>query len=239
MTYPIPGQPLLIGVAGSQAFGLATPESDVDRAGVFAVPTRRLFDLDGITESAHGKGPEGDYTFHEAAKFAKLALGGNPSILEQMWLTDYEYVHFLGQELIDIRQAFLSAKRVEDAYMGYAVQQFKKLKSRNDGTFGPDVKKRTAKHARHLYRLLQQGLELYSHGTLTVRVSNPDAIRSFGDRVAAGDIQEADHVVNHYRDVFGRSKSVLPDEPDRAKVQQWIYKVRDYFYNGEDVNIYG
>lgn len=228
---PTPGVILLSGVVGSVAFGLATEQSDIDRAGIWASRTRDLLGLDTLTESYHGKGVQGDYTYHEAGKYARLALGCNPSLLEEIWLPDYETLHPLGYDLLDIRQEFLSAKRVEDAYLGYAVQQLKKLKSRNDGTFGPDVRKRTAKHARHLYRLLQQGLQLYQFGFLTVRVSNPDDVHSFGSRVADGDIRAADLAVNSYRDFFAEADTVLPDEPNRAAVQSWLLKVRDHFYD--------
>lgn len=34
------GAMLLAGIVGSTAYGLAGPDSDVDRLGVFAVPTR-------------------------------------------------------------------------------------------------------------------------------------------------------------------------------------------------------
>jgi hypothetical protein len=35
----VPGTVLLSGIVGSQAYGLATPDSDVDRLGMFAFPT--------------------------------------------------------------------------------------------------------------------------------------------------------------------------------------------------------
>jgi predicted nucleotidyltransferase len=36
---------ILSGIVGSTAYGLDTPESDVDRAGIFAVDTEELFGL--------------------------------------------------------------------------------------------------------------------------------------------------------------------------------------------------
>ncbi len=41
-----PGTVLLAGIVGSTAYGLAGPDSDVDRLGVFAAPTLSLLGLD-------------------------------------------------------------------------------------------------------------------------------------------------------------------------------------------------
>ncbi|MEU4556525.1 DNA polymerase beta superfamily protein [Micromonospora violae] len=92
---------------------------------------------------------------HEARKFTVLCIGGNPTAFELLWLPDdlYEVRTELGQELVDLRSAILSAPRVRDAYLGYACQQFHRLKERGDGSFSADLRKRTAKHARHLARL--------------------------------------------------------------------------------------
>ena len=150
---------LLSGIVGSTAYGLAHEGSDVDRLGMFAAPTDDLHGLHPPKESHVTTKP--DSTLHEAAKWCRLALRGNPTVTELVWLPDelYEVRTPLGDELIGIRTTLLSAKRVRDAYLGYATQQFRKLESR-------DGDHRTAKHARHLKRLCHQGLELYTSGRL-------------------------------------------------------------------------
>src|SRR4051794_39420553 len=147
---PPPGPPmteiLLAGIVGSTAYGLATPDSDIDRLGLFAAPTRSLLGLRTPRESIVTTSP--DRTLHEARKWCNLALGGNPTVMELVWLPDdlYETRTPFGDELIGIRSAFLSAKRVRDAYLGYATQQFRKLENRGDGSFSADTRRRTAKH---------------------------------------------------------------------------------------------
>jgi predicted nucleotidyltransferase len=160
---------LLSGIVGSTAYGLAGPHSDVDMLGVFAAETVTLHGLTPPGESIVSSKP--DATFHEARKYVTLALGGNPTVSELMWLPCdlYDIRSPLGDELIDLRYAFLSAKRTRDAYLGYAEQQFRKLEARGDGSFSADTRKRTAKHARHLMRLCAQGYELYATGSLLVR----------------------------------------------------------------------
>jgi predicted nucleotidyltransferase len=218
---------LLSGIVGSTAYGLAREGSDIDRLGVYAVDTAELHGLHTPKESHVTTDP--DQTLHEARKWCRLALSCNPTVMELVWLDDYEIRTELGNELVAIRDSFLSADRVRNAYIGYAVQQFKRLESRGDGTFSPDLKKRTAKHARHLMRLCMQGLELYAHGTLTIRVEDPEAYHTFGEAVAE-DPSVAGELLQHYEDGFNKTTTVLPDAPNEAAVEAWLRKVRATYF---------
>jgi predicted nucleotidyltransferase len=217
---------LLQGIVGSTAYGLAGPDSDVDRLGVFAWPTRRLFDLDEPKDSWVTHDP--DVTLHEAAKYARLALRGNPTVMELMHLDEYEIRTPLGADLIAIREAFLSAKRTHDAYLGYATQQFRRLLDR--GRFGSDIPdRRTAKHARHLMRLVDQGYELYTTGRLRIRLEDPQRYLDFGEQVAA-DPQTAVPFMAAAEERFASARTVLPDEPRTGVVQAWLNRVRAAHY---------
>ncbi|KAB1146745.1 nucleotidyltransferase [Streptomyces luteolifulvus] len=220
---------LLSGIVGSTAYGLAHEGSDIDRLGLFASPTESLLGLHTPKESHVTTAP--DRTLHEAAKWCRLALGGNPTAMELVWLPDelYEVRTPLGDELIGIRTSFLCAKRVRDAYLGYATQQFRRLEARGDRSFSADTRKRTAKHARHLKRLCHQGLELYTTGRITLRVENPEEYHAFGERVAA-DPSAAGPVLGHYESAFDDSRTALPDRPDEAAVEAWLRRVRAHFY---------
>lgn len=217
---------LLYGIVGSTAYGLGTPSSDVDRLGIFASPTRDILGLHPPTPTKVMVNP--DITLHETGKYCTLALRANPTVMELMWLPDdlYEVRSPYGQQLIDIREAFLSAPYVRNAYLGYAAQQFKKLESRSDGTFGPDLAKRTSKHARHMYRLLIQGFELWSTGKLTIRLDDPGAVMSFGARVSLGDPAAARDLLAQYEEAFDSTPTVLPECPDDRTVEEWLLSVR-------------
>lgn len=221
---------LLSGIVGSTAYGLAREGSDIDRLGVYAVDTVELHGLYQPKQSHVTTDP--DVTYHEVAKWCRLALSGNPTVMELVWLPDdlYEVRTELGDELISLRTSFLSAKRVRDAYLGYATQQFKKLESRGDGTFGPDLAHRTAKHARHMNRLLIQGFELWSTGSLTIRLDHPGDVMSFGARVSMGDPMVARELLENYEAAFDSNPSVLPGTPDEAAVEAWLRKVRAAYY---------
>ena len=221
----VPGTVLLSGVVGSTAYGLAGPGSDVDRLGMFAVPTLSLLGLKTPNESHVTSAP--DSTFHEAGKAARLILNGNPTAAELLWLPAdlYEVRTTLGDEAIGIRTAFLSAKHVRNAYLGYADQQFRKLLSR-----GPDdAPKKTAKHARHLMRLVNQGHELLTTGHVTIRLPDPERYLAFGEQVAK-DPEAARPFMAEAGARFDAARSVLPEEPDSAAVEDWLLRVRREFW---------
>lgn len=220
---------LLSGIVGSTAYGLARAGSDVDRLGVFAAPTQELHGLHPPKETHVTTAP--DSALHEVAKWCRLALGGNPTVMELVWLPDelYEVRTPLGDELIGLRAAFLSAPRVRAAYLGYAAQQFRRLSGRDEGALTAHARRRTAKHARHLKRLCGQGLELYATGRLTIRVEDPDAHHRFGEQVAA-DPSVALALLRRYEDAFDATRSVLPEQPDEATVEAWLRRVRAHHY---------
>jgi len=220
---------LLSGIVGSTAYGLAREGSDVDRLGLFAAPTEQLHGLRAPKDSHVTTHP--DRTLHEAAKWCRLALGGNPTIMELVWLPDdlYEVRTPLGDELIGIRSTLLSAKRVRDAYLGYATQQFKRLYDRGDGSFSADTRKRTAKHARHLKRLCHQGFELYATGHLVIRVDDPEEYHRFGEDVTA-DATVALSMLKNFEALFDKTAGVLPDRPDEAPAEAWLRRVRAAYY---------
>ena len=223
----IPGTILLSGVVGSTAYGLATPESDVDRIGMFAAPTVAFHGLHRPQESHVTVHP--DATYHEAAKLTRLILGGNPTVTELLWLPEdlYEVRTGLGDDLIGIRSSLLSAKRVRDAFCGYATSQFKRLENRGDGSFSADTRKRTEKHSRHLWRLLYQGAELHRTGVLVVRLPEDVAVqcRAFGARIAKGDLEPAKEAFRDAEQIFD-GPGVLPDRPDEEAAERWLLRVR-------------
>lgn len=220
---------LLQGIVGSTAYGLADADSDVDRLGVAAAPTAAFHGLHPPQGSRVSTKP--DSTLHEAGRYVKLALSVNPTVTELLWLESYERISPLGQELIELRSKFLSARRVRSSYLGYATQQFTKLRNRGDGSFSADTRKRTAKHARHLARLCDQGYQLYATGSLRIRVDNPQFYRGVGERVADGDLDAAAALMCTAELNFDETTSPLPDEPDEAAVEAWLLRVRRHYFD--------
>ncbi len=220
---------LLKGVVGSTAYGLSTPESDVDMAGIYAVDTVELFGLKQPVETYVTKNP--DTTMHEARKFCALAKQCNPSILELLWLGAYEQQTSLGYSLIVLRNRFLSARRAKDAYLGYATQQMKRMQIAADGS-KEQRQRKLAKHARHVARLLYQGYQLYRTSTLPVKLPNAGLIREIGEAAGEGDMGPLRRFFSSHEAKFNANPSPLPDEPDLQVIDNWLYEVRMSYLPG-------
>jgi uncharacterized protein len=211
---------ILEGIVGSQAYGLETPESDEDRKGIFVESTEKILGLGKVTETYTKYNP--DVEHHEIGKFIKLALAANPTILEMLFLDNYTVLEPLGKSLVDMRESFLS-NRVAKTYGGYAWQQAERLQ-RREGDFGSDLKKRYAKHARHCFRLLDQGEQLMRTGELRVRVLNRKELFAIGELPPEELIEKFKARYEAFKKAEGFS--VLPDEPDSKQTERFLLRVR-------------
>lgn len=247
---------VLEGIVGSTAYGLAHDDSDVDRLGIFIEPTASFLGLDGVpTRRQSWKQPgDDDRTLHEVGKYAAKVLGGNPTFTELLWLPNHLYttVTPIGAELVDMRNAFLAAGPVRDSYLGYATQQFRKFDVRG-GSFSSDTRKRTEKHARHMARLLLQGLHAWMTGEIVVNLrflgnhfdfyrtmlidalqwsrfdehrDLPQLVTAFGRSVAGGDTTAAEVLMRDVEVQMDATNTPLPNEPDREVIDRWLRKTR-------------
>lgn len=149
-------------VIGSRAYGLEDDQSDTDRRGVYLPSAQLHWSLYGVPEQIEND--ETQECYWELQKFIVLALKANPNVLECLYSPIVETLTPLGQELLDMRAAFLS-KLVFQTYSGYVASQFKKMQAdlRNHGR----VK---WKHVMHLMRLLKSGIHVLKNGTISVDV---------------------------------------------------------------------
>lgn len=147
-------------VVGSRAYGLAGDDSDTDRRGIYLAPAKLEWSLYGVPEQLEDK--EREECYWELKKFLTLALKANPNVLECLYTPLVERSTPLGDELLALRDKFLS-RLVYQTYNGYVMSQFKKLEQ--------DLRSRGAikwKHAMHLTRLLISGVGVLRDGTLRV-----------------------------------------------------------------------
>ncbi len=149
-------------IVGSRAFGLDDEQSDTDRRGIYLPPAELHWSLYGVPEQIENEPAQEAYW--ELQKFLVMALKANPNILECLYTPLVEQATPLAQELLAMREAFLS-RMVYQTYNGYVLSQFKKLSAdlRNRG----EVK---WKHVMHLLRLLQSGITVLRDGYVPVRV---------------------------------------------------------------------
>jgi predicted nucleotidyltransferase len=204
----------LVVVAGSKAYGLDTPDSDTDYRGFFEAPAHLLVGVNDKRPKDSWTRTDPDITLHEVGKFVSLALAANPTVLEVLAI-DPEVSSPLADDLRANLDAFLS-DRCRATFGGYAMAQFNRLKNRGDGSFSADTRKRTAKHARHMLRLLQQGAHLLETGELRVMVPNREELFEFGELPLEAMVTEAEDAFARFNAV----ESVLPATPNIDLIHQ-------------------
>lgn len=217
---------ILQGVVGSTAYGLDTASSDTDLLGVFQASTDHLLGLSWSThDETHVSHDPCDSTLHELGKCCRLALAANPTILELLWLSHYRVHSLVGDDLLSLRDAFLS-QRVRQTYGGYATQQLRKLVRRGD-SFSPQTANRTAKRARHLRRLMFQLETLLVDGHPQIMLTDSQRDECF----ATGKIAETDPAAleKWFTRELARLDALdtdLPPEPDRETVEDFLIETR-------------
>jgi uncharacterized protein len=172
---------LLRTTVGSQAYGLATPDSDTDTLAIHVLPVNDFLGIKEPNLTINRKDSEGDFCSHEIGKVLKLIAGGNPTVTELLFAKNVFIDTSVLTRNLEIwdrvklnKWNLLAAKPVADSYCGYAVQQLKRL---NDtGEFSSQTKGRRSKHGRHLVRLMLQGTELLSAGSFDLMLSEEDQV---------------------------------------------------------------
>lgn len=138
----LPTHTVFLTRAGSHAYGLATPESDLDVRGVAIPPKEYFLGFTHRFEQAEATNP--DLIIYDIRKFFMLATAGNPSILELLWTEEEDHLVLtaLGQRLLEQRTLFLSRK-VKQTFSGYATAQLKRIKTHRRWLLQPLTQKPT------------------------------------------------------------------------------------------------
>lgn len=227
-------------VVGSRAYGLDHEGSDTDLRGIYLAPAELNWSLFGAPEQFEDHGAQSCYW--ELQKFLTMALKANPNILECLYSPLVEKVTPLGQELLAIREGFLS-QMIFQTFNGYALSQFKKIEqdrrnaaSRATGgapTSGVGEDGVRWKHAMHLLRLLLSGAAALRWGRVPVRVEVER------DRLLAikhGEVPWLE--VDMWRQQLHRdfeqalSQTRLPERPDYAAANQFLIRARRFAAGG-------
>lgn len=208
-------------VIGSQAYGLADSESDVDRRGIYLPPAELHWSLYGVPGQLENQTTQEAYW--EIQRFFVLALKANPNVLECLFTPLVELATPLAEELLQSRSLFLS-RLVYQTYNGYVMSQFKKMQAdlRNRGEVKP-------KHVMHLIRLLIAGIEVLRTGVVPLRVDEHRdrllAIRH-GEAVWA-EVEEWRKALHREFDAALEVTS-LPERPDYERANQFLINARRF-----------
>ncbi|MEU4804869.1 nucleotidyltransferase domain-containing protein [Actinosynnema sp. NPDC023587] len=205
-------------VIGSQVHGLATPLSDVDRRGVFVVPTRDFWRFEKPPTSRGGARPE--ELDREVEHFCALALKANPSVLEVLVSPRVEVRTGIGAELRVLLPAFLS-QRAAESYRRATAAHLARIQSRREATGGTKWKQ-----VMHVVRLLLVCRDLVRSGELSIDMT---PYRARLPAVRSGEVgwSEALAWADDLRASIASARSPLPAEPDRRAVEEWLVSVRE------------
>ena len=111
--------------SGSRSHGLATEGSDEDSRGVCLPPPKYLY---GLSHFEQWESEGGDHVVYSLVKFVRLALDGNPNIIETFYVEpeDRLWTHPLMEPLLEHRDRFLS-RNVGLKFGRYAIGQLQKI----------------------------------------------------------------------------------------------------------------
>jgi uncharacterized protein len=189
-----------------------------------------VWDAPGGVANRSGAG-DLDVVIYSARKWCRLALAGNPTVLLVLFVPDEEVVfrNEVGCELMDNAHRFVS-RLAADRFLGYLQsQKAAMLGEKSAHTNRPElvaIHGFDTKYASHALRLGYQGAELLTTGRITLPMPQPE--REYLRSIRRGEV-ELNEVIARISDAeeqlvaLGSSRHV-PDEPDRAWVNEWLHR---------------
>jgi hypothetical protein len=210
-------------VVGSRAYGLDEADSDKDVRGIYLPPADLHWSLFGVPEQLETivENDAAQACYWELQKFITLALKANPNILECLYTPLVELAHPLAEELIQLREIFLS-RLIYQTYNGYVMSQFKKMQHHlhNYGTI-------KWKHAMHLIRLLLAGITALGEGYIPVRVeAYRDQLLAIRREALPWEEVNTWRVSLHTTFDEAFQRTTLPERPDYERANAFLVKAR-------------
>ena len=228
-------------LAGSRAYGLATPESDYDFHEVFVTPTSELLSLGSEVRRARWEEKQegADTQAWELSHFLHLATKCNPTVLET-FVAPIVYDNAaptldeqtLAHELRGLLPYVLSRQLVHDAFRGYAHNQRAKLFTKPDDPTKDQPSERAWKFAAQYLRVLIVGERLLRTGNLTINMNDYHGMGiEILRRIRRGNFTLGE-VIDLAKDIerdleksFAESNAV-PEKPRLEVVNDFLLKVR-------------
>ena len=124
---------LLETISGSHAYGLATPQSDVDIKGVFYLPPEHYFGLRYTPQIAN---ETNDIVYYELGRWVELLLASNPHALELLYAPD-DCVRYRHDILNLLKKEWFISLACQQSFAGYAMGQIRKARGLNKKIVNP------------------------------------------------------------------------------------------------------
>lgn len=234
---------ILLVKAGSELIGMSSKDSDIDEIGVCLENPEDLLGFTSFEQTiyrtaedrekrADAKSGPGDIdlTIYGLRKYLRLAMNGNPTILNLLYAPDDKCLikTFIGSELQRLTPKIIS-RRAGSAFLGYMQAQRLRLTGERGqmrvnrpevvAEYGFDTK-----YAAHVIRLALQGLTLLRTGKLTLPMSGTEL--KLIKQVRNGEYS-LNNVLALSKDYEADIKSLLdssplPKNPDYHAIQNWL-----------------
>lgn len=232
---------ILRSVVGSGVHGIAIEGTDDhDEMGVYIEPPEWILGVEKHREdyiwrtqpegvrSGHG---DTDLVLYSLRKYLRLAIKGNPTVMLPLYAPADSVVIVtpLGEELRDMRAAFLSQVAVE-RFLGYMRSQHERMlgQSKRNVPNRPELIEAhgwDVKYGSHALRLAHQGFEIASTGNLTLPM--PDRERERVLAVKRGEVArdevsaEISALESKVRSLLDQGRSPLPRTANLDRISAW------------------
>lgn len=217
---------LFLYIAGSVAYGVNTPESDIDFRGVYLDHKASFLGLGSPDKSITI--PTYDTVIHPLEKTVHMLSKCNPNIIEMLGIRP-EHIAFIDplfQRIIDNAELFLSKKALAASTCGFVKSEMDRIYS------GTGTPAQTAKKMYHVLRLLYMATDILLTGKVeTYREKE----RGFLMDVRVGKYQDKNgmplsaFIVEYesQKSAFtsAYSVSVLPDEPKTPEIIELVWDI--------------
>lgn len=240
---------ILEGYRGSIAHGLhldpAVNEEfgtdDIDIMSIFIPPIEYYFGLSSIEGWEYVDGKD-DYCCYNIQKFFRLCANANPNVMFFLWNSEDMFMTIspIGRKILDNKEIF-SSQMIRKSFMGYADSQLKHMFNKQyNGYMG--TKRKTlvdkygydTKHAAHLIRILQCGIEFLRDGKLkTFREQDRDFLLDI--KVGKFIAKNVEEIANGMFAELKGMTSDLPTQPQMIIIQDLLVDCIQEFYDENDM----
>jgi predicted nucleotidyltransferase len=232
-------------VGGSELHGAKVKNTDdLDIYGVYLEPPELVLGLDKkdfyVWSTAGDEGRNGpddiDVCLYSLRKWAGLAAKGNPTALHFLFSRNYVPNTGSWEQVLKSRDVFLS-RQAALQFRGFAEAQVRRLQGIGAGKKGQrheliGVHGYDIKAAMHVIRLLNEGIELMSSGTITL----PRPEKELLITIRTGNYGSLERVLTLANTLFSdlreaETKSALPEKVDRTRISTLVSETYLRFWN--------
>jgi hypothetical protein len=206
-------------VVGSDVDRVVSAGAHSDVRAIFQAPTSSFWLLSKPPK--HVAGPGHNWFSWEVERFCEQALKANPTYLELLWSPLPIWVNDAGQELLDLRGAFLS-QAIFPAYSTHVLSALKKL---TDSDWQPA--QRRWEQVAHLFRMVMEGTALLRTGEAgEFGGEHHERLETIRSGQASWEQVESWSVELQRELEAASAATFLPADPDVERVNAWLHNLR-------------